>query len=180
MAGPEGARHQRTLEISDPPKAAPNVRFAGKMQDGAYEGRQYLVEREGQFVQLTELLLLTLAHADGNRSVDGIAKEVSAKAFRQVTPDNVRALLAKLVPLGLVAGADGAVAPTARQQGASSPMQVQFKMAVIPPSVTNAVTGLFSVLYFPPIVIAVVFAAAVAHAWLYLAHGVGRSVHDVI
>ena len=180
MAGPDRARRPQVTGVSDPPKAAPNLHFAGQMKDGAFEGKQYLVERDGQFMQLSELLLLTLAHVDGQRSIDEIAKGVSAKAFRQVTPDNVRALLAKLVPLGLVAGADGAIVPSAREQAARSPMQVQLKMAVIPPSVTNAVTGFFSVLYFPPVLVLVLAASLAAHAWLYLLHGVGKSVHDVL
>jgi putative peptide zinc metalloprotease protein len=180
MAGPDGARRPQVAGVSDPPKPAPNLHFAGQMKDGAFEGKQFLVERDGQFIQLSELLLLTLAHVDGKRSIEEIAKGVSTKAFRQVTPDNVRALLAKLVPLGLVAGADGSLVPSAREQAARSPMQVQLKMAVIPPSVTNAVTGLFKVLYFPPILVLVLAAAAAAHVWLYLIHGVGKSVHDVL
>jgi putative peptide zinc metalloprotease protein len=150
------------------------------MKDGAFEGKQYLVERDGQFIQLSELLLLTLAHVDGKRGIEEIAQGVSAKAFRKVTPDNVRALLAKLVPLGLVAGADGSFVPSAREHSARSPMQVQLKMAVIPPTVTNAITGFFSVLYFPPVIVLILAAAAAAHIWLYLIHGVGRSVHDVL
>jgi putative peptide zinc metalloprotease protein len=180
MAGPDRARPPQVPGVSDPPKPAPNLHFAGQMKDGAFEGKQYLVERDGQFVQLSELLLLTLAHVDGRRSIEQIAEGVSAKAFRKVTPDNVRALLAKLVPLGLVAGADGSLAPSARERAARSPMQVQLKMAVIPPTVTNAVTGFFSVLYFPPVLVLVLAAAAAAHVWLYLIHGVGRSVHDVL
>ena len=180
MAGPDRARHPQAAGVSDPPKPAPNLHFAGQMKDGAFEGKQFLVERDGQFIQLSELLLLTLAHVDGKRSIEEIAKGVSTKAFRQVTPDNVRALLAKLVPLGLVAGADGSLVPSAREQAARSPMQVQLKMAVIPPAVTNAITGFFKILYFPPILVVVLAAAAAAHAWLYLIHGVGKSVHDVL
>jgi putative peptide zinc metalloprotease protein len=167
-------------QISDLPKPAPNLHFAGQMKDGAFEGKQYLVERDGQFIQLSELLLLTLAHVDGKRSVDKIAKAVSTRAFRQVTPDNVRALLAKLVPLGLIADANGNLALSARQQAARSPMQVQLKMAVIPPAVTNAVTGVFRVFFVPPVIVAVLIASIAAHVWLYLIHGVGRSVHDVL
>ena len=180
MAGPDRARHPQVAGVSDPPQPAPNLHFAGQMKDGAFEGKQYLVERDGQFMQLSELLLLTLAHVDGKRGFEEIAKGVSAKAFRQVSADNVRTLLAKLVPLGLVAGADGSFVPSAREQAARSPMQVQLKMAVIPPNVTNAVTGFFKVLYFPPVLALVLAAAAAAHAWLYLVHGVGKSVHDVL
>ena len=53
-------------------------------------------------------------------------------------------------------------------------------MAVIPPTVTNAITGFFSVLYFPPVLVLVLVASLAAHAWLYLIHGVGKSVHDVL
>ena len=180
MAGPDRARHPQAAGVSDPPKPAPNLHFAGQMKDGAFEGKQFLVERDGQFIQLSELLLLTIAHVDGKRSIEEIAKGVSMKAFRQVTPDNVRTLLAKLVPLGLVAGADGTLVPSAREQAARSPMQVQLKMAVIPPSLTNAITGFFKVLYLPPVVVLILAAAAAAHAWLYLIHGVSRSVHDVL
>src|SRR2546423_3787173 len=183
MAGPDGARRAQVPSaagISDPPKPAPNLHFAGQMKDGAFEGKQFLVERDGQFVQLSELLLLALAHVDGKRSIEQIAKDVSAKAFRQVSPDNIRVLLAKLVPLGLVAGADGSLVPSAREQAARSPMRGQWKMAVIPPAATNAVTGLFRVLCLPPVRIAVLAAAAAAHVWLYLIHGVGKSVHDIL
>src|SRR5258706_13891786 len=104
MAGPDRARHPQVAGVSDPPTPAPNPPLAGQMKDGGFEGKQFLIERDGQFIQLSELLLLTLAHVDGKRSIEEIAKGVSAKAFRQVTADNVSALLAKLVPLGLVAG----------------------------------------------------------------------------
>jgi len=93
MAGPDRARRPQVAGVSDPPKPAHNLHFAGQMKDGAFEGKQFLVERDGQFIQLSELLLLTLAHVDGKRSIEEIAKGTSAKAFRQVTPDNVRALL---------------------------------------------------------------------------------------
>ena len=180
MAGPDRARHPQVPGVSDPPKPAPKLHFAGQMKDGAFAGRQYLVERDGQFIQLSELLLLTLAHADGKRSIQEIATAVSQKAFRRITPDNVNALLAKLVPLGLVAGADGSLARSAREQAARSPMQVQLKMAMIPPTATSAITRLFSALYLPPVIIVVLLASAAAHAWLYLVHGVGKSVHDVL
>src|SRR5438132_8047448 len=180
MAGPDRARHQPISEISDPPKPAPNVQFAGQVKDGAYKGRQYLVQREGQFIQLTELLFLTVAHVDGKRTIEAIAAGVSAKAFRKVTPENVRALLVKLVPLGLVADARGAVAATPRETAARSPMQLQLKMAVLPAKVVNAITAVFAWLYLPPILIAVLGASILAHAWLYLVHGVGRSFHDVL
>src|SRR5438270_12674010 len=183
MAGPDGARRAQVPSaagVSDPPKPAPNLHFAGQMKDGAFAGRQYLVERDGQFLQLSELLLLTLAHADGKRSIQEIATAVSQKAFRRITPDNVNALLAKLVPLGLVAGADGSLARSAREQAARSPMQVQLKMAMIPPTATSAITRLFSALYLPPVIIVVLLASAAAHAWLYLVHGVGKGVHHVL
>ena len=180
MAGPDRARHQPISEISDPPKPAPNVQFAGQVKDGAYKGRQYLVQREGQFVQLTELLFLTLAHVDGKRTIEQIAAGVSAKAFRKVTPDNVSELLKKLVPLGLLADAQGNIAATPRETAARSPMQLQLKMAVLPAGLVNAITGLFAWLYLPPVLIAVLAASLLAHAWLYVAHGVGRSVHDVM
>ena len=180
MAGPDGARHQGISQVADPPTPAPNLRFAGQAKDGAYEQRQYLVQRDGQFIQLTELLFLTLAHVDGKRTVDRIAQEISVKAFRKVTPDDVRALLAKLVPLGLVTDANGRLAPSARETAARAPMQMQLKMAVLPPTLVNATTGAFRILYPPPVVVAILGASILAHAWLYFIHGVGRSVHDVL
>ena len=78
MAGPDRARRPQVAGVSDPPKPAPNLHFAGQMKDGAFEGKQFLVERDGQFIQLSELLLLTLAHVDGKRSIEQIAKGTSA------------------------------------------------------------------------------------------------------
>jgi putative peptide zinc metalloprotease protein len=177
-----GARAQRTdADVGDPPRLAPGVKLAGELEDTGYATQQWIAERDGAFVQLTELLYRALEQVDGTRSIEAIAKGLSEKMQRPYTADNARRLLQKLVPLGLVVDAQGNAAPP--PEGASTlrgPLAINLKMALIPPEVANAIVRPFTLLYFPPVLIAVVLLALAGHVWLYLVHGVARGASQVI
>lgn len=67
----------------------------------------YLIRRgDTQVVQLSHLLYLVAAEADGHKDFEQIASRVSARFGRTVTGDNVRFLVEKkLRPMGVVAPA---------------------------------------------------------------------------
>jgi len=172
---------QTVADVGDPPRLAPEVKLAGELEDTGYATQQWIAERDGAFVQLTELLYRALEQVDGTRSIDEIAKAISDKMQRPYTADNVRRLLQKLVPLGLVLDAQGNAAPP--PEGASAlrgPLAINLRMALIPREAANRVVWPFTLLYFPPVIIAVVLLALAAHVWLYLVHGVARGANQVI
>src|SRR5687767_1854513 len=168
-------------EVSDPPRLAPGVNLAGELEDTGYARQQWLAERDGAFVQVTELLYRALEQVDGTKSIEDVAKGLSEKMGRPYTADNARRLLQKLVPLGLVLDAQGNAAPP--PEGASAlrgPLAVNLKMALIPPEVANAIVKPFTVFFFPPVVAVLLLAALAGHLWLYLVHGVARGTSQVI
>jgi putative peptide zinc metalloprotease protein len=59
-------------------------------------------------------------------------------------------------------------------------LAINLKMALIPSAVANAIVRPFTLLYFPPVIIALVLLALAGHAWLYLVHGVARGASQVI
>src|SRR5215211_1068050 len=88
------------------PRLGPDVQLHGELVDSAFVEPQWLAEREGQFLQLTELLYRTAELADGRRTIEQIATAVSALGHWRVGPDQVRWLIAaRLIPAGLIAPA---------------------------------------------------------------------------
>src|ERR671917_814141 len=85
------------------PARAEGIVLIGEFEQSGFEQPPSLVRRkDGQVVQLTELLYLTLEAVDGRRDLEAIAAEVSSRLGRTATADNVEFLLEeKLRPLGL-------------------------------------------------------------------------------
>ncbi len=171
-------------QVAERPQLAPNIVLAGEMQDGAYEQKQWLVQRDGQFVQLTELLYRVIEQVDGSHTADDIAAGVSKTVNRSVSADNVRQLLSqKLVPLGLVARADGSVveqqAP-ASGPGSRSPLQINMRVRALNPGLINPFTAVLQHLYWPPVIIVMLVISAAAQVYVFFIHGIASSVHQVL
>src|SRR5436305_684253 len=83
---------------------------------------------------LTDLLYHVVEQIDGQRNLDEIAARMSEAIDRDVTADNVRQLIgSKLIPLGIVVGADGSVvgADAAGEGIARSPLKINMKTKVL-------------------------------------------------
>src|SRR5207248_3056149 len=73
---------------------------------------QWLIQRGCHFLQVTELLYRIAEQANGKRTLEEIAQKFTDSTDWLVSADNVRQLIqTRLMPLGLVAGADGPVPP---------------------------------------------------------------------
>jgi len=95
-------------EVADPPSLAPNIELSGQMEETGFEQQQWLVLRDGAFVQVTELLYRVLEQVDGQQTLDRIAEGVSESYGRKVSIDNIKQLIGtKLMPMGLVCKPDG-------------------------------------------------------------------------
>ena len=118
---------------------ADGVQLIGEMAGSGYRVPPSLVRRgDGQTIQLTTLLYLTLEAIDGRRDADQIAEQVSERYGKRVSAENVRTLVAdQLRPLGLLLRADGAEPEVKR----SNPLLgLRFKYAVTDPERTRRLT----------------------------------------
>lgn len=153
---------------------APGVQLLGEMPDTAFVDRQWLIQRDGQFIQLTELLYRVVERMDGHRTLGEIAAGVTDATRWLVTAEHVGQLIAsKLVPLGLVADAGAGDSAPARSVPPSGPLPlgVGLRAKVVGPRLIEPVTSAFQYLFAPPVVVAALLAAAGSHYWLYRERG---------
>ncbi len=180
-----GTQPAVTAETAVPerPVLAPNVVLSGAMEESGFAEPQWMVQRDGQFIHLTELLYHVVEQIDGQHTLDEIAAGMSEKIDRNVTPDNVQQLIAsKLIPLGVVKEADGSVATDgAGEEGAArSPLKINMKTKVLPRGLITPLTKVLKVLFFPPILLAMLVVCAIAQIWLFFVHGIASSIHEAV
>lgn len=137
-----------TLEVPERPALAPNVQLIGELQESGFENRQWLIERDDQFIQLTELLYRVLEQLDGERTLEEIAARVTEETDWIVNPEHVRQIIqTKLIPMGLVVSADGAVV---LRSGVRASFGVK-NVKVLGPRIIDLITRVLQLLYVPPI-----------------------------
>src|SRR5439155_11256852 len=151
-----------------------NVHLVGELQGSGFVDRQWLVQRDGSYIQLTELLYRVVELIDGQRTLDEIAAAVTESTEWLITPENVQQIIqAKLQPLGLVAR-PGVYAErqsvTRRPSRVGSPFSVQVRVRIISPRFIEPFAARLQLLYAPPIFLPTVAVIAISHAWLYLVH----------
>ena len=177
-AGSSDAPHS-VHELTVPPTRAAGVEMIGALPGSGFAAAQFLVKRDGQFVQLTELLFRTLEAIDGRRGYEEIAAQVAERTDYALTGDQVAYLLReKLLPLGLVAAANpgtGGPAPVER-----SAFMVQAPFTLVGPRPIELITRVTRHLFAPPVVIALLAVVGVSQAWLFLVHGIGNGFLQVL
>jgi putative peptide zinc metalloprotease protein len=149
------------------------------MQESAFVNPPWLLEREGAgYVQVTELLYRIAEQSTGDQTVEEIADAITRDG-KPVSPPTIQTLIAQLlIPRGLVEKADGSVAPVAA--GSFSPLALNMRVKMIGPDTIRPITNILGVLFWPPVMLAVLLIAFAAEAWLYVLHGIGASMHDAI
>ncbi len=159
---------------TDRPIRPAGVRTIGELAGSGFRDRQWLVERDGRFVQLTELLYRVVEQADGTRSLDEVAAAVASLTGRPVSAGNVAALIERaLAPAGLVVigGAAGEAAVPPRRD----PLAVRMRLRLLGPRAIDPLARVIQWLFWPPLLAVVLAAIALGHAWLYLVHGLDRA-----
>lgn len=171
----------RTAEQApEKPTLAPGVRLVGELRETGFEDRQWLVERDGKFVQLTELLYRVAERADGERTPEEIAAGMTDTTEWTVGSDDVRFLIEeKLVPMGLISPAEGSEAPSGGQR-TSSPLQLTARIRVIGLRAIEPFTRVLQFLFLPFVIVPVLGAVVAAHVWLYAFHGIGDAFREAL
>ena len=160
------------------PMLAPGVVLAGPMPGTAYQNQQWLIQRADRYLQVSEILYRVAELSDGTRTEEEIAVLVSAATRRNVTADDVQAVVtSKLGPAGIVASTADVPLTAAPS---SSPLGVQLGTKVIGPAAIDAVARIAQIFFFPGVAI-VAFAASIgAHLWLYREHDLTPALQSVV
>jgi putative peptide zinc metalloprotease protein len=172
--------------VEAPPLAGPRrsdgLELLGETQGSGYVESTFLVRRDdGQVVQLSQLLYVTLEQLDG-RPAAAVAEQVSAAVGRGLTAEGVDFLVEhKLGPLGLVAAP--ASAHTAATEAARAPdavLTLAGRRTLVPAGPVDRLARLLRPLFWSVTVVLVV-EAAVAGDWAVFArHDVGADVTTVL
>lgn len=158
-------------------RRAEGVQLIGEMEGSGYRTPPSLVRRaDGQTVQLTTLLYLTLEAVDGERDYDRVAAAVSERYGRTVSADNVRTLVGEqLRPLGLLAKADGSQPELKR----SNPLLgLRMRYSVTDPERTRRITAPFALLFNPLVVVPLLAAFAVVCWWVFFRKGLAQATYE--
>ena len=172
--------------VEAPPLAGPRrsdgLELLGETQGSGYVESTFLVRREdGQVVQLSQLLYVTLEFLDGHPAA-AVAEQVSAAVGRGLTAEGVDFLVEhKLGPLGLVAAATSAeTAATAAARAPDAVLTLAGRRTLVPAGPVDRLARLLRPLFWSVSVVLVV-EAAVAGDWAVFArHDVGADVTTVL
>jgi putative peptide zinc metalloprotease protein len=160
------------------PRLADGVELLGEYQGSGYRQPPSLVRRpDGQVIQMSPLLYRVTCRIDGSRGPAAIAELVGGDLGRSLTADQVRHLItSKLLPLGIVAD-DGApaVPPTANPL-----LALRARGTLLPERAANVAGALLRPLFHRPLVVAVVGGVLAVDYWLFVAHGLGGGLQQVL
>jgi len=162
-----------------PPRLAEGMELIGEYQGSGFKNPPYLARRgDGQVLQLPRLLYLVAAKADGRRDYDEIARAVSDDFGRRVSADNVRVLAdSKLRPIGVLAAADGS---SPKLQRPNPLLSLNFRAAVVPPGLVNAITTIFRPFFWPLVVAAALVGFVALDGWLFFVHGISQGIRTLL
>jgi len=168
------------IEVPERPVLAPNVRLTGQMQETGFTEQQWLIERDGKFIQVSELLYRIAERANGERTLEEIAAGVTEVTDWIVSADQVQHIFAiKLIPLGLVEAANGSVVSRTQDQRRSA-LAVNLRMRMLGPRICDPIPQVLQFLYTPLVLIPVLIAIVAAHGWLYFTHGLAGSIRAAL
>ena len=151
----------------------------GEYEGGGFKEPVYLIRRaDGQVVQVSRLLYLVAAEADGQKGFEQIALRVSSEFGRTLSADNARFLIEKkLRPLGVLAEADGS-AP-AKLVRAKPVLALRWRVPILPVGVVRALAVVLRPLFFIPVVVMILVMFAAFDFWLFFIHGVTQSALEI-
>lgn len=162
-----------------PPKLAEGIELIGEYEDSGYKEPPSIARRsDGQIIQLPRLLYVIAEKADGRSDYDEIAEQVTEEVGRGVSGENVQFLVEeKLRPLGVLAQADGS---SPQLQKADPLLALKFRAALVPERVVRAITTVFYLFFFPPVVVAALVGLVAFDVWFFFVHGVAQSARELV
>lgn len=159
--------------VPQQPSLAEDVQLIGEFDGPGLRDRQWLVMKDGRFLQVTELLFRVLEQTDGTRNLDDIAQNVGEAIDRAVSRDNIEHLVrTRLLPMGLIVGPDGvALSDAPKNELLRSPMQINLRVKVAGRRI-EPIARVLTFLHRRVAMIPLLAAVLITHGWLYGVHGV--------
>jgi putative peptide zinc metalloprotease protein len=150
------------------PVVRPGLRLLGPAKDTGYEDTPWLVELDGRYLQLSELLYRVAEKCDGAHSLEEIAEEVSEAMPYRLNPEQAAYLLeTKLAPLGLLQEEEEEIerGPPAAP---SDLFALRFRTQLLSPRLIAPLADTLQLLYRTPVLIPALVLIVALHVWLYL------------
>jgi putative peptide zinc metalloprotease protein len=168
------------IEVPERPALAPGVELSGEMQGSGFKDRQWLIQRDGRFLQVTELLYRVLEHTDGEHTLEEIAAALTQSTEWSVSSELVGQIIEKkLLPLGLVRSADGSV-PSSPHDRERSALQVSLRRRMVSARSIERIAKILQFLFAPPVMIPLLLVISIAYGWLYLIRGVSDTIRAAL
>jgi putative peptide zinc metalloprotease protein len=166
--------------VSNYPEREPDIELVGEMQESAFHDRQWLIKRDGHFLQVSELLYRVAEQADGRHTLQDIADAVTDATEWIVTDAHVRQIIeTKLIPLGVIT-ATGSDEHQSQSPRPTSPLLLNLRTKVLGPRVIDQVSAVLQHLYAPILLVPLLAVAAIAHWWLYVRYDVQQGLAELI
>jgi putative peptide zinc metalloprotease protein len=183
---PSGSHVVVPLSVQLPPSVAeyperePDIELVGEMQESAFQDGQWLLKRDGHFLQVSELLYRVAEQADGRHTLQEIATAVTDATEWIVTDAHVRQIIeTKLIPLGVIATTtDDERQPQPLRP--PSPLRLNLRTKVLGPPVVDPVTAVLQHLFAPILLVPLLAVAAMAHWWLYFGYDVQQGFAELV
>ncbi|MBA2757639.1 MAG: DUF3105 domain-containing protein [Chloroflexi bacterium] len=154
------------------------MELVGVLPGSGFAEQQFLVARDGKFIQLTELLFRTLEAVDGERKFNDIAGAVTNSTDWEVTPDQAEYLIVeKLAPLGLI---DSSGNVDHASDGERSAFMVRAPIPLMGERAIERIARITKHLFETPVVIVLGALVVLGHLWLFLVHGVENGLLEVL
>ncbi|HYP19417.1 MAG TPA: hypothetical protein VEY08_05030 [Chloroflexia bacterium] len=173
------AGQQVQVEVPEKPKLADDINLKGEMQESAFEEPPWLLERDGGYIQVPKLLYHVAEQCTGDQTHEQMAEAVGQKLGRKVTADNIKTLVAKLIPMGIV-DVPGLPKEARKRGSAAGALSVNAKMLRIPPHVFSPLSRVLQVFYLKPVLLLTLLVTFAAEAWMFFVHGLGGGIHDAL
>ncbi len=168
------------------PRLAEGVELIGEYQGSGFLQAPYIVRRvDGQVIQLPRLLYLLAASLDGQRDHEQIAGVLSTEFGKVVAPDQVAFLLDnRLRPVGIVdpvVGETGEPGVAPKMAVKSDPLlALRFRVGVVPERTVWRIAGLFTPMFWPPVILAALATFLALDVLIILQGGLGKIVPSAL
>ena len=131
------------------PILAQNVKLMGELPGNGFESRQWLIERDSQFIQVSELLYKLAEQLNGERTREEIAAALTETTRMDVDPADVDRLIREKLVTALPHTQPDSPARDAPSPE-PSPLSVNMRMRMIGPRALRPITYFLQHLYWPP------------------------------
>lgn len=163
-------------------RLAPGVEMLGPVSDSGLNHVTCLVQRrDGQVIQISELLNIVLASAEPTQSLAAWARKISDTYGNELTVDGLNHLIeTKLVPLGLLEDVTAEPAAAVKLPKANPLLALRLRSTIFPAHVTRRLAGWLAPLFFAPIVVAAVTGLLLIDAALFLTGDAVAALEQVL